>query len=83
MNKSRHTNESRINESRQTNESRHTHESRMHESRQANESHTNESHHTHATEQLVELFVVANGELDMARDNACLLVVARGISRQF
>ena len=83
MNESRHTNESRVNETHHTNDSRHTHESRMNESRQANESHTNESGHTNATEKLVELFVVANGELDMARDNACLLVVARGISRQF
>ena len=31
-------------------------------------------------EQLVQLLVVANGELDVARDDARLLVVARGVA---
>ena len=33
-------------------------------------------------EELVELLVVAHGELDVARHNARLLVVARGVARE-
>ena len=33
-------------------------------------------------EQLVQLLIVANGELEMTRDNAGLLVVARGVASQ-
>ena len=34
----------------------------------------------HAAEELVELLVVAHGELDVARDDAGLLVVAGGVA---
>jgi len=33
-----------------------------------------------ASEELVELFVVAHGKLHVARDDACLLVVAGGVA---
>jgi len=36
----------------------------------------------HAAEELGELLVVADGELDVARDDAGLLVVARGVPRE-
>ena len=36
----------------------------------------------HAAEQLVELLVVAHRELDVARDDARLLVVARRVARE-
>jgi hypothetical protein len=36
----------------------------------------------HAAHELVELLVVAHGELDVARDDARLLVVARGVARE-
>ena len=35
-----------------------------------------------AAEELVELFVVAHGELDVPRDDAGLLVVAGGVARE-
>ena len=35
-----------------------------------------------AAEELVELLIVADGELDVARDDALLLVVARGVARE-
>ena len=36
----------------------------------------------HTAQQLVKLFIVANGQLQMARDDAGLLVVARRVARQ-
>ena len=37
----------------------------------------------HTSEELVELLVVADGELHVAGDNAALLVVASGVAGQF
>ncbi len=37
----------------------------------------------HRTEELVKLFVVAHGELNVARNDASLLVVASSISGEF
>ena len=36
-----------------------------------------------STEQLVQLFVVADGELNVTRDNALLLVITGGVASEF